>query len=153
VSASLRYSFSLDRVGAGSPIALREGTPARRVAGNTPRISRLMALAHRFERRLRSGEAANMAALAASRGITRARMTQIMDLLLLAPEIQEALLFLPRTVRGHDAITLRQLRAVCATPVWEEQQARWAEIERRSSLALPLGTEGESNIETRSKTI
>src|SRR5262249_38774527 len=107
-----------------------EGTPAQRVVGNIPRISRLMALAYRFERQLRSGEAANMAELAAARGITRARMTQIMDLLLIAPDIQEQLLFLPRTTHGRDVVTLRCLSSACATPVWDEQRARWAAMKR-----------------------
>jgi hypothetical protein len=69
-----------------------------------------------------------MAELAAKRGVTRARMTQIMSLLLLAPDIQEELLFLPRTARGFDPVTLRAMGYVCATPLWTEQRARWAEI-------------------------
>jgi hypothetical protein len=55
-------------------------------------------------------------------------MTQIMDLLLLAPDIQEDLLFLPRTVRGFDPVTPRTMRYVGATPIWDEQRARWREI-------------------------
>jgi hypothetical protein len=69
-----------------------------------------------------------MAELAAERGISRARMTQIMDLLLLAPDVQEDLLFLPRTVRGRDPVTLRAMRYVYGTPVWAEQRARWREM-------------------------
>jgi hypothetical protein len=55
-------------------------------------------------------------------------MTQIMDLLLLAPDIQEELLFLPRTVRGCDPVMLRTMGYVCATPSWPELRARWREI-------------------------
>jgi hypothetical protein len=154
VTATVRYPFAVDRAGAGAPVKLREGVRSRRVEGAIPRISRLMALAHRFARQLRDGEVGSMADLAARRGVTRARITQIMDLLLLAPDIQEELLFLPRTVRGHDPITLRRMRYVCATPVWEEQRARWREMhEDGSSLALPLDSDIESNIETRSKPI
>ena len=36
-----------------------------------------------------------------------------MDLLLLAPGIQEELLFLPPTESGRDAMTLRETRVVC----------------------------------------
>jgi hypothetical protein len=128
VSASVRYGFKIDRVGSGGAIALREGRAEPRAAGNVPRIARLVALAHRFAAQLRAGEVATMAELAARRGITRARMTQIMDLLLLAPDIQEELLFLPRTVRGCDPVTLRTMGYACATPMWAEQRARWAEI-------------------------
>lgn len=138
MSPSIRYAFSPDRTGAGAPVALREGAPALRVIGNVPRISRLLALAHRFDHQLRSGQAANMAELAAFRGITRARMTQIMDLLLLAPDIQEELLFLPRTVHGRDPVTLRRMRHVCATPTWQEQRARWAETMGEGGSLRPV---------------
>ena len=128
MSASLRYDFTIDRAGPGAPIALREGKAELRAAGNVPRIARLLALAHHFAAELRAGTVATMAELAARRGITRARMTQIMDLLLLAPDIQEEVLFLPRTVRGFDPVTLRGMRYVCATPIWSEQRARWSEM-------------------------
>ena len=51
-----------------------------------------------------------------------------MDLLLLAPDVQEALLFLAPVERGHDPIHLREVRYVCQAPAWEEQRRRWAEI-------------------------
>ena len=60
--------------------------------------------------------------------VTRARMTQIMNLLLLAPEILEELLFLTPVERGRDPITLRELGYVLRTPIWAEQRARWREI-------------------------
>jgi len=55
-------------------------------------------------------------------------MTQVIDLLLLDPRIQEELLHLPPLERGRDPITLRELRYVCQTPVWTEQRSRWAEL-------------------------
>jgi hypothetical protein len=67
-----------------------------------------------------------MADLARPCGVTRARMTQIMDLLLLAPGIQEALLF--PVEGGHDPIHLRELRYVCQAPEWAEQRKRWGEV-------------------------
>jgi hypothetical protein len=77
---------------------------------------------------LNAGAVASMADLARLGRVTRARMTQVMDLLLLAPDIQEELLFLPPQVRGRDAITLRELRYVMQTPVWLEQRQRLQEI-------------------------
>jgi hypothetical protein len=50
-----------------------------------------------------------------------------MDLLLLAPDLQETLLFLP-AAPGRDPIHLRELRYLCQTPIWAEQRERWAEI-------------------------
>src|SRR5262245_6891768 len=72
--------------------------------GRVPRISRLMALAIRFDELLRRGEVGDYAELARLGHVTRARVTQIMNLLNLAPDIQEAILFLPPTLVGHDKI-------------------------------------------------
>ena len=60
-----------------------------------PRIARLMALAIRFEGLLREETIRDYAELARLGRVTRARMTQIMKLLDLAPDIQEQILFLP----------------------------------------------------------
>lgn len=78
-----------------------------------------MALALRFERMLDVGTVASLAELARLGRVTRARMTQLMDLTLLAPDIQEALLFLPAHARGHDGVALRAMRYVCATSAIE----------------------------------
>jgi hypothetical protein len=64
--------------------------------GNLPRISKLMAFAIRFDGLVRSGEVRDYADLARLGYVTRARITQIMNLLNLAPDIQESILFLPR---------------------------------------------------------
>ena len=58
---------------------------------------------------LESGEASSQAAIARREGISRARVTQVMGLLRLAPEIQERVLSLPDLVR-RPAITERALR-------------------------------------------
>lgn len=49
-------------------------------------------------------------------------MTQIMDLLNLAPDLQEALLFLPPVESGKDTVTERQLRSVTAETDWKKQR-------------------------------
>ena len=54
--------------------------------------------------------------------VSRPRMTQIMNLLLLAPDIQEEILFLPRTVCGRAVVTERALRAIVAEPEWGRQR-------------------------------
>ena len=70
--------------------------------GHIPRVARLMALAIRFEELVRMGEVESHADLARLGQVTRARISQIMDLLCLAPDIQEELLFLPRVERERD---------------------------------------------------
>ena len=89
----------------------RNGRGARREAtadeiddepavGRLPKVTKLMALAIRFERLLAQGAAADYAELARLGHVTRARLTQIMNLRLLAPDIQEAILFLPAITSG-----------------------------------------------------
>jgi hypothetical protein len=91
--------------------------------GRIPRVSKLMALAIRFETLIRQGAVRDYADLARLGGVTRARLSQIMDLLQLAPDIQEELLFLPRTAAGRDPVTERNLRPVTCEPDWSRQRA------------------------------
>ncbi|MBU1319365.1 MAG: hypothetical protein KKG33_14205 [candidate division Zixibacteria bacterium] len=97
-------------------------------AGNIPRISKLMALAIRLDELIRRGEVQDYAYLARLGHVTRARITQIMMLLNLAPDIQETLLFLPRTVKGHDLIRERDVRPIAAIPYWNRQRKMWLEL-------------------------
>jgi hypothetical protein len=56
-------------------------------------------------------------------------MSQIMSLLNLAPDIQEAILFLPKTLRGRDPVCARQVMALAAEEVdWERQRAGWGAL-------------------------
>lgn len=111
---------------------LREGESASAVyGGSVPRVSRLMALAIRFDQLIRDGAIADQAELARLGYVTRARLTQIMNLLCLAPDIQEALLFSPVTNRGRDAISEKQLRPIAGTPNWRTQSQMWRELTSR----------------------
>ena len=96
------------------------GSPESNVPDRLPRIAKLMALAIRYEGFVRDGVVADYAELARLGHVTRARMSQITSLLLLAPEIQEALLFLPRVTSGKDPLTERELRPIVATPDWRK---------------------------------
>jgi hypothetical protein len=60
--------------------------------------------------------------------VGRARLTQIMDLLCLAPDIQEAVLFLPTVDRGGQAIAEKQLRPIAAVPSWSKQRQSWRRL-------------------------
>ncbi len=91
-----------------------------------------MALAIRFDRLVRDGAVADYAEIARLGHVTRARLTQIMNLLCLAPDIQEALLLLPPVEKGRDPITERELRPIAAVPGWQKQRRMWRRIARRS---------------------
>ena len=68
-----------------------------------PRIARLMALAIRLDGLIREQTLPNYAAVARRGRVTRARMTQIMKLLHLAPDLQEHILFLPPSRASRNA--------------------------------------------------
>ncbi len=93
--------------------------------GRIPRITRLMALAIKFDGYLRDGVVSDYAELARAGHVTRARITQIMNLNLLAPDIQAAILALPRTVRGRDPIRERHIRPITKIASWRIQRDRW----------------------------
>ena len=110
---------------------LRESEAKRDVGHRVPRVAKLMALAIRFEGLVRDGVVADYAELARLGKVTRARVTQISNLLNLAPDIIEAILFLPAVERGKDPITERDLRPIVAVADWKKQRRMWRHLEER----------------------
>jgi len=102
--------------------------PADPPPGRVPRVTKLMALALRFEHLLASGVVRDQAELAELGHVTRARVTQIMNLLYLAPDIQEEILFLPCITEGRDPITERHLRPIAAVLDWRKQRRLWKQL-------------------------
>lgn len=98
------------------------------VRGKLPRVARLMALAIHFDRLVRNGEIQDYTELAKLGNVTRARVTQIMNLTNLAPEIQEELLFLPRVSEGRDPLILRQFQKIAGLTCWKRQRRAWREM-------------------------
>lgn len=96
--------------------------------GRIPRVAKLLALAHRFNQLIRDGVATDYADLARLGHVTRGRMTQIMNLLNLAPEIQEEILLLPPIHSGKDKVTERSLRCVTAEIDWQLQRQKWNDV-------------------------
>jgi hypothetical protein len=87
-----------------------------------------MALALRLDELVRTGQVASYSALALLGHVTRARVCQILNLVHLAPDIQEALLFLPRTERGRDPIILADLQPIAAMLDWRKQRRLWRQL-------------------------
>ncbi len=107
-----------------------EAAAPTRTPGRVPRIARLMALAIRFDNLIQTGAVSTQADLAAAGHVTRARVTQIMNLLHLAPDIQEAVLHLPLVAHGRDPITEHELRAVTSRVEWWAQREMWQSLLR-----------------------
>lgn len=97
------------------------------------RLARLVALSHHLEGLVRSGAVADYAGVARLAGVSRARVSQIIDLQLLAPDIQEAVLFMERPARGRAPIGEQHLRPIVRIPGWDAQRRAFrALLDRRT---------------------
>ena len=134
---SVDFQFSIQTRGRGAKKRLVEGNgePAesQRVLERIPRISRYMALAIHFEDLIRRGIVTDYAELARLGHVTRARVTQIMNLRLLAPEIQEELLFFEPRARGTVSIQLKELQSFAVDSDWQNQRKCWGMLVTKSS--------------------
>ena len=105
-------------------------------AGRVPRVARFLALAIKLDGLVRGGAVENYAELARLGHVTRARVTQILNLLSLAPAIQEEVLFLPLTLRGRDPVILRDLLPIAAERDWKVQKKLWRELITKRRISL-----------------
>ncbi len=106
------------------PAPRRDSSPVGRV----PRVARMLAMAHKIDEMIHDGKLHDLADAARAMELTRARVTQITNLLLLAPEIQAAILELPLVEQGRDPISERQLRPIVAEADWRRQIELWNEV-------------------------
>lgn len=97
--------------------------PVRRPA----HVAKMLALAHHLSAAIEQGAVADQATVARRLGLTRARITQLLDLTLLAPDVQEQVLEL-EAVDGREPLRERRLRAVVAAGTWPQQRAAWARL-------------------------
>jgi len=111
--------------GLKNPVAGRPNGPAESAI---PRIARLMALALRLEQLVRAQAIPDYAALARRGHVTRARLTQIMQLLHLAPDLQEQILYLPPLPRLNE----RNLRPIVRQIDWHAQRRLFQKLTGRT---------------------
>jgi len=96
--------------------------------GKRPRIAEVLALAIGFDDLIRRGLARDHADLARLGCISKERISQIMRLLWLAPDIQQEILTLPRTPRGRYQVGEVALRKVASMRLWSEQRVAWGRL-------------------------
>jgi hypothetical protein len=131
---SVDFQFSIKQRGRGAKKRIVEGAAqldeSKPALERIPRISRYMALAIHFEDLIRQGVVTDYADLARLGHVTRARVTQIMNLRLLAPDIQESLLVIQTSVRTSktNAMTLTALQSLANASSWEVQRRQWNQL-------------------------
>ena len=129
LTLTIEVPVSFPHPGRGNRKELRSDAESSTLpAGRVPRVARLMALALRLDELVRTGQVASYSALASLGQVTRARISQIVSLLHLAPDIQEAILFLPPTLRGRDALILADLMPIAACMDWRKQRRLWRRL-------------------------
>ena len=135
------WDVHVRRRGRGAPKELHKNQAAEAIAPQPVRLSRvarLMALALRFEKLLRNKVVANYAELARLGHVSSARISQILNLQYLAPDIQEELLFLTRQTRGRDPIHLARLQPIAAHFDWAKQRRLWRELRTVTGVTTVL---------------
>jgi DNA invertase Pin-like site-specific DNA recombinase len=124
---------------AGDAKGRRSGAAVPRTE-RVPRITRLLALALRFEKMIQSGMVSNYAELARLGQVSRSRVTQMTSLLNLAPDIQEEILFLRCGEAKQFGISEPALRKLTATLLWNQQREQSRQL-RRSVQAVRIDVE------------
>jgi hypothetical protein len=102
--------------------------------GRLPRITQVLALAIYLEQMIMDEEAKDYADVARLAGLCRERISQVMRLLCLAPNIQVELLYLPATPTGQFPISETAIRKIASELLWDEQRRQWAELKRKHGL-------------------
>ena len=113
------------------PVSAASVAPAR-----VPRLARLLALAWHIEALIRSGTLPSYASAARLGHVSRARLSQILSLVNLAPDLQEQLFFLQRPARGRQSLALRHVLTVAEALDWHEQRRRWRKLRRATPAGL-----------------
>lgn len=98
-----------------------------------PRITRLMALAIKLQEMIDRGEIQDYVDVARLGYITRARASQIMNLTLLAPDIQEEILGWSSEVGRVVSVTEREVRTMVRHTFWERQREGWKQLGQQNS--------------------
>lgn len=116
------------------PASQMAGTIPSSKAGRLPRITQVLALAIHFKDMIRRGEAKDYADLARLSCLCRERVSQIVRLNYLAPDIQIELLYLPPTLTGRHPISETAVRKVANLLSWADQRLEWTALKQHHHL-------------------
>lgn len=102
--------------------------PERPTPVRLPRVTKMMALAIRLDHLIKSGQVTDQVELARVGHVSRARLTKIMDLNLLAPNIQEEILFYTHAPLLPSILHERAVRQIAKLTSWHSQQLNWKRL-------------------------
>ena len=102
--------------------------------GRLPRVTQVLALAIQFQDMLDRGDARDYADLARLGCLTRERMSQIMELIWLAPDIQREILEFPSTATSRFPVSEVAVRRIAGKLRWAEQRGLWASFKKQNHL-------------------
>src|SRR5215472_13829816 len=115
-------------------------------AGRLPQITRVLALAVHFDEMIRKGDAKDYADIGRLTCLCRERVSQIMRLNYLAPDIQVELLYLPPVSSNRYPISEVAVRKIANLLSWDDQRREWTALKQRHRLlaGYALSTAGQS---------
>ena len=134
MSDEIQVGATFHKKRVGKHIAMVEGPPPtvpHRPKVRLPRITRYLALAIYYEDLIRPGHVHDYAEIATPGHVTRARVTQIMNLRLLAPDIQERVIQFPRNEHRWSTVGLRHLQAIAIQLDWQKQCIAFSNLNAR----------------------
>jgi DNA invertase Pin-like site-specific DNA recombinase len=122
-------------------VSYSDKAPVARMPVRQPaKVARMLALAHHTDRAIREGRFPDQATVARFLEMSRARITYLLQLVSLAPDLQEQILFM-EAIDGAQRVTERHLRPIARIPSWAQQRAVWA---RTIAPLLTPATRGAS---------
>jgi hypothetical protein len=131
--APLEIQFQL-RARTRDAVGDAEGS-ARPRAGRLPRITQVLALAIHVDKMIQKGDAKDYADIARLSCLCRERVSQIMRLNYLAPDIQVELLYLPPVPTGRYPISETAVRKIANLLSWEYQRRAWTALKQQHRLS------------------
>ena len=132
-NSAVEIQFRLHSTGRAADSWAPFGAP-RSTAGRLTRVTQVMALAVQFQDMIQRGDARDYSDLARLGCITRERMSQIMELVWLAPDIQQEILEFPPRPATRFPICELAARRIAARLDWVEQRDLWRKLKQDRHL-------------------
>ncbi len=132
VKSGLSVEYKVDFGNGNGKQDIRKDTTKkkRKLPPKFPHVTRLLALAHHLQELIDKGAVEDYADIARLSNLSRARLSQIMNLTLLAPQIQEEILLFKNQKPILDRLREQSLRIVLKSPIWKKQIRIWEKLKQ-----------------------